>query len=168
MGITTKRTVIEPLKRDDFKVLLEMYFEPESNKYIHPLKDKNQDFYLQFLEKKMEANNKVVGFWIVKSKDTLEVIGTLNLNEFERLSITHVGCHLKRKFWNQGYGTELFSRIIQFGFEEMKLKEIYAIVDVQHIISERLLVKLGFLEDRIEKVGNEELRILKLKREINR
>ncbi len=144
MPLTSERTTIEKLKSEHFDALIEMYLEPDSNKFVTPLKNRDKDFFLNFLEKKMSANEKEIGFWTVKERSTDQIIGTVNLNLFERLNLVHVGCHLKRDYWNLGFGKELFSRMIHYGIEERELSEIHGIIEMENQVSKRLLLGLGF------------------------
>ena len=162
MDFKTERTIIKPLSTNDFESLLEMYFEPGTNDYIAPLKDKTESFYRAFLEKKVLSNVEQISFWTVRDRVSSQIMGTMNLNLFEPLNIIHVGAHLKKDFWNQGYGKELFIRILRYGFEERKLPFIHAIVEVNHKVSKRLLTRLGFKLNRFAEVNGETLEIMRI------
>ena len=41
LTLQTERTILTPLKEEDFKDIVQMYLEPDSNKFIPPLQDKN-------------------------------------------------------------------------------------------------------------------------------
>tara|TARA_B110000977_G_scaffold92497_1_gene122535 strand:+ start:1332 stop:1484 length:153 start_codon:yes stop_codon:yes gene_type:complete len=49
--ISTSRTQIRSLKENDFEPLTSIYLEPESNKYVTPLRNNNKDFFSDFLKK---------------------------------------------------------------------------------------------------------------------
>ena len=55
--------------------------------------------------------------------------------------MTHVGCHLKRDFWNKGFATELLTELLNYAFTERKLSEVYGIVDEENLVSKKLLKK---------------------------
>ncbi len=148
--ITTNRTYSRPLKQEDFNTLIEMYLEPDSNKYVAPLKNKPRELFKSFLQKKIEQNHHELGFWVALEKESNKLLGTVNLNLFEPLSIYHVGCHLIKDYWNQGYATELLEAVIHYGFHEKKLKEIHGIVEKENLASKKLLKKLGFNYDSTE------------------
>lgn len=160
--LTTKRTNIRPLRNEDFQSLLKMYLEPDSNKFVAPFRDKSKEFYEAFLEKKIEQNNKEIGFWVVLEKDSKNILGTVNLNFFEAFSIYHVGCHLVKSSWNQGFATELLEAVIKYGIKERKLDAIHGIVEKENLISKKLMKKLGFHRDRIEILEDVELEVFKL------
>lgn len=153
MTLYTERTTITPLIESDIPEILEMYLEPDSFKYINPHKDKTKEYYQVFLQGKIAANKKVLGFWSVRLHATNEFLGTVNLNQFQDLEITHVGCHLKSVAWNKGFATELMKELIKYGFEVRKLKAIHGIVEEGNIISAKLMKRLGFdfLEELIDK-----------------
>ncbi len=50
---------------------------------------------------------------------------------------------LNRKSWNKGYATEIARRIIEYGFEELNLPEVFATVDDVHSASINVLKKAG-------------------------
>lgn len=141
---STSRTVITPLNEDHFEQILEMYHEPDSSKFIPPLRDKTDDYYRKFLLKKVETNKTEIGFWSVLTADTNELIGTINLNKFKDTNITHAGCHLSRKFWGQGYAGELIQWILNTGFNERGLEYIHGICNLDHMVSRKLLESSGF------------------------
>ena len=46
--ISTSRTQIRPLKENDFELLISMYLEPKSNKYIAPLRNKSPTLSVKY------------------------------------------------------------------------------------------------------------------------
>jgi len=60
--ISTQRTVVKQLSEKDIPAILEMYAEPESNKYIAPLIAKSKEEFIVILKNKINANQKEVGF----------------------------------------------------------------------------------------------------------
>jgi RimJ/RimL family protein N-acetyltransferase len=50
---------------------------------------------------------------------------------------------LDPKFWGKGYATEMARKVVQYGFEELNLPQIYATVDDEHAVSIRVLEKAG-------------------------
>jgi [ribosomal protein S5]-alanine N-acetyltransferase len=57
---------------------------------------------------------------------------------------------LNRHSWGKGYATEIARRIIQYGFEELNLPEVFATVDTDHRRSIRVLEKAGMQHERDE------------------
>jgi ribosomal-protein-alanine N-acetyltransferase len=55
-----------------------------------------------------------------------------------------VGYLLSAEYHGQGIITETLQRVIQFGFEEMGLNSIEAVIDPENIASEKVLLKTHF------------------------
>jgi RimJ/RimL family protein N-acetyltransferase len=50
---------------------------------------------------------------------------------------------LKRDAWGSGYATEIAGRIIEYGFKDLNLPEVFATVDDEHSASINVLKKAG-------------------------
>ena len=61
----------------------------------------------------------------------------------ERESEGDLGYILAREAWGQGYASEVAAALVQAGFEQLKLKRIFAICDVNNYGSIRVLEKAG-------------------------
>lgn len=142
--IKTERCIIRPLEEKDFDVLIDMYQEPDSNKYVGPLRDKTIDFYRSFLENKKFLNNEELGFFSVSTKDSKEIIGTVNVNVFMLLKLPQVGIHLRRKYWRQGYASELMAALLDYAKTEKNWDTIYGIFDTDNQASKSLMKKFDF------------------------
>lgn len=57
---------------------------------------------------------------------------------------------LRSEAWGKGYATEIARKIIEYGFEELKLLEVFATVDDEHRASIRVLEKSGMKFERFE------------------
>jgi ribosomal-protein-alanine N-acetyltransferase len=66
-----------------------------------------------------------------------------------------IGYVLKENEWGKGFATEIACRLIEFGFEELNLPEIFATVDDDNFPSIRVLKKAGmsFLEFDYDEQG---------------
>jgi RimJ/RimL family protein N-acetyltransferase len=145
LTLQTERTILTPLKEEDFKDIVQMYLEPDSNKFIPPLQDKNAADYQAFLQKKITKNNHPQGhgLWTIRRKGSNEFIGTTNLNILELLQLTHLGAHLVRSAWGKGYATEVLSTLRDYALQILKLTEIHALLDEQNHASKNILAKIG-------------------------
>lgn len=143
MKIDTLRTIATPIQKEDFSDIIGMYFEPGSSKFIKPLLNKTLDEYNSFLENRLKQSEESVCFWTVRSPDSNELMGTINLNYLDAIKGYHIGCHLRKKYWGMGYATELLMELLKFGLETRNLKEIYGIVEKGHHVSKKMLLKIG-------------------------
>jgi ribosomal-protein-alanine N-acetyltransferase len=53
---------------------------------------------------------------------------------------------LKKEIWNKGYATEGAKRCVQYGFEELKLGEIYSFTALPNLPSARVMQKIGMTQ----------------------
>lgn len=142
--ILTERTRIVPFVREHIPVILEMLKEPDSNKYIAPMLDRTDEFYLEKLESNVPENEARLQFFSVFTQDSNKFLGTMNLNKFKPTGHDQIGLHLCRDFWNNGYGTECAKAILEFAKNERKMKEIFWVFEPEHDVSKKLALKLGF------------------------
>lgn len=61
-----------------------------------------------------------------------------------------IGYILKKDFWGKGFATEIASRLIEFGFKELKLPEIFATIDEDNLNSVKVAEKCGMSFSRFE------------------
>lgn len=145
--LNTERTILSPIEENDFLEIIQMYLEPDSNTFVPPLQNKSKKEYQTLLQKKVQQNNQPLGHgvWVIRTKDTQEFIGTVNLNIQSILKITHLGAHLKRAVWGKGYATEVLQVLKDFALQILKLPKIYALVDERHHASKSMLTKIGMV-----------------------
>jgi len=61
------------------------------------------------------------------------------------MNCAFVGYHIGKEYWGKGYGALALRKLVKFGFEIMKLKKIKAFIFEDNIVSEKLLIKCGFI-----------------------
>lgn len=88
--------------------------------------------------------------WGIARKETNTVIGTCGYYGFHRWhGRGSIGFELARPYWRQGIMTEALEAIIGFGFREVGLNRIQAVVIPGNEGSEKLLEKLGFRSEGV-------------------
>ncbi len=87
--------------------------------------------------------------WGIALKGEKEIIGTIGFNHFTKGHRATIGYDLRRKHWNKGYITEVLKAVIDFGFHTLEINRIEAEVMQGNIVSEKVLVKLGFIREGI-------------------
>ncbi|MFB1040964.1 MAG: GNAT family N-acetyltransferase, partial [Polaribacter sp.] len=90
------------------------------------------------------ANNTGV-FWVLESKDTAELIGTVGLRNFEiEEDYAEIGYDMHPDFQENGYMSEAFKAILNFAAKQMDLKFIEAFTHKENNASVALLEKFNF------------------------
>lgn len=83
--------------------------------------------------------------WGITLKGEERVIGSCSFHHFASdFRRAETGYELNRAFWGKGTMTEAMSAILTYGFNELELHRIEAIIDIANERSRRLLLKLGF------------------------
>jgi len=73
------------------------------------------------------------------------------LNHIRGESIIQIGFTLAKSAWGKGFGTEMASAVLRYGFVDLKLPRIAGTTSLQNHASQRVLLKIG-LERRGERV----------------
>lgn len=88
--------------------------------------------------------------WGIQLKNENSLIGTVG---FHAVSSKHrraeIGYEMNPTYWGQGLATEAIGKAVEYGFNEMKLNRIGAIVFLDNRNSNELLLKLGFKNEGI-------------------
>lgn len=91
------------------------------------------------------------GFFAVERKDNNQFIGFTGLYHprFESYftPCVEIGWRLSKANWNQGFATEAARACLQFGFDTLKLSEIYSFTSVNNIRSKNVMEKIGMVRD---------------------
>ena len=86
--------------------------------------------------------------WGITSKEEGYIIGSCGFYGFHtRYKRASIGYELARNYWRHGIMTEALSAVINFGFDEMELNRIEAVVMPENASSIKMLDKLGFRKE---------------------
>jgi RimJ/RimL family protein N-acetyltransferase len=82
--------------------------------------------------------------WAVFAKDDGRYVGNASVRPRpERRTDWEIGYYLKTAEWGKGFASEIAVGLVEYGFETLGLKEVYATVDVENLASRRVLEKAG-------------------------
>ncbi len=89
--------------------------------------------------------NYSIQYWPIFSLKDNELIGCCGLRPHGTdLSELELGVHLLPEYWKQGYGTEACTAVIDYAFNILKVKQLFAGHNPKNEASQALLLKLGF------------------------
>jgi ribosomal-protein-alanine N-acetyltransferase len=96
--------------------------------------------------------------WIIREKQTNTFIGLISISKHHDQIHYEVSYELDPTFWGKGYGTEVVTAVIDYGFDALGLEEIYAETQKKNVASKKLLEKIGMkVVSEIERYGEEQL-----------
>jgi ribosomal-protein-alanine N-acetyltransferase len=147
--LETERLILREIISTDQQGLFEIDSDPEVNIYLgrNPVKTIDQTIeIIAFIRKQYIDNG--IGRWAMIEKKTNKFIGWTGLKLVKELTNNHVeyydlGYRLNRNYWGQGLATEAAKGCLNYGFTELKLKEIYAMADSNNSASRHVLEKTG-------------------------
>lgn len=145
----TDRLILREIVPEDEEGLFQLDSDPEVHRFLgnRPVKNIEQTReIIQFIRKQYIDNG--IGRWAIIEKDTNNFVGWTGLKLVTEITNNHVnyydlGYRLIKSHWGKGYATETANASLQFAFEELKLKEIFAITDIRNINSKNVLEKAG-------------------------
>jgi len=144
--LTTSRLFLRNIGSEDAEALFAIRSDEETMKYF------GQELYESLADsitviKLMEERyvRKEALRWCITLKGNDRLIGTCTLFHFdEGFHCAETGYELNRALWGKGIMTEAMSAILTFGFSELGLHRIEAVIDIENVRSKNLLLRLGF------------------------
>lgn len=144
--LTTPRFLLRELNVTDASMIHTLRSDKETNAMIGRKNSNGIDDALLFIDKikKGIGQNECI-YWVISFKNSPDLIGTAGLWNFDQSAGTaEIGYEILPHLRGRGIMSEILPRLLQFGFEEMKLKWIAAYSPEQNDPSIRLLKKCGF------------------------
>lgn len=167
MLLETERLRLRDWTVEDAEQAFTIYGDPEVARFLGttgqpmPSVDKLRENLGKRIEK---TQGQDMGFWALELKDTGELIGGALLQLLPDESDVEVGYHLGKRHWGQGYATEIASRLVRYGFEEVGLKRIVGVTYPQNKASMRVLEKSGLSHRGQSKYGEVDVELFVVER----
>ncbi len=149
--IETPRLKLRQPRADDVKSLLRMMQDKAVLRYfgIEAFKSEQESLAQVAWYNRCFAESKGI-WWIISEKDVGAYIGDVGFFKYEkRHARAELGYKLSPAFWRRGIATEALTQVVTYGFAEMGLNRIEALVDPRNTASLRVLEKLHFGTDGI-------------------
>ncbi|MBC7814665.1 MAG: GNAT family N-acetyltransferase [Burkholderiales bacterium] len=108
----------------------------------HPYPEGGASSWINSAHEAEREGEKDFSFVITRKADG-EYIGSMGIHLDHENQRAEIGYWLGKPYWGQGYATEAAVRLLQFGFEELRLNRIYARCFSENIGSERVMQKIG-------------------------
>jgi ribosomal-protein-alanine N-acetyltransferase len=142
--IETARLSLRSFTPDDLDDLFLVFGDTEVMRYISGGKPRSREDTETGMLRTIEGwKKRGFGFWAVTQKERERVIGYCGLVPLEDASEIEVAYGLAKSEWGKGFASEAAHASLRFGFEELKIERIVAVVHPENISSKRVLEKLG-------------------------
>ncbi len=144
--LTTRRLTLRQLRMEDAEALFAILSDPQVTEYYghepHQTLEDTRKLIAQ-VQERYERREAIR--WGITFKGEEKLLGSCGFHHFgagHRRAET--GYELDRAFWRQGIMQEAMSAVLTYGFTELDLHRVEAIIDINNAGSKGLLLKLGF------------------------
>lgn len=142
----TERLIARPWQIEDAEAALSLYGDPEVVRYLGSMKPMVDVTEVRaYLEKVLNryGPDPTYGMWALVEKDSGEIVGSTLLKPLPEHEEIEVGWHLARRHWGKGYATESAKGALDYGFNDLGLDTIYAVVFAENERSLNVARRLG-------------------------
>jgi|SRR3970282_784403 len=148
-NLETERLLLRRVNDNDANEIFALRSNPETMKYIpRPLVKSIDDAleHIAMIDAKIESNEGIN--WAITYKDNPKLIGIIGHYRIKPENYrAEIGYMLLPEYHGKGIVSEAVKEAINYGFNEMKLHSIEAIIDPENFGSERVLQKCGFVKE---------------------
>lgn len=139
--IETERLRLRPITREDRDALIEIYRDPDVAQFMTPFGPDNADERLLAYEQGWRERR--YGVMAIIDRATGVLLGRSGLHYWPQFDETEVGWLLRRDAWGRGYAAEAARACLAWGFRELGLREITAMIDPRNARSVAVAERLG-------------------------
>lgn len=149
--LETERLLMREMRHEDAEALFYMDSNPNVHLYLWQKPYTSIDdvhSYIEMVRKQYKKNN--IGRFSTIIKDTNELIGWTGIKYIDdhvengNTNFYDYGYRLNEKHWNKGYATEASKAWLNYGFNQMNIKEMNAYTHAENGASNHVLQKVGF------------------------
>jgi ribosomal-protein-alanine N-acetyltransferase len=148
-NLETERLFLRRLNENDANEVFALRSNPEIMKYIpRPLAKTKEDAlaHITLINEKIEDNTGINWGITIKGNDKIiGIIGHYRIQpENHRAEIGYMSLP---EYYGKGFITEAIKVVVEYGFEQMNLHSIEAVIDPENKPSERVLQKNVFVKE---------------------
>ena len=157
--LETKRLIIKPSSLENVETVYPLVSDPEVMRYVGKGAKTPEETVEGIKNHILHFQKHGFGFGDVYEKATGTFIGNAGLVYLEMDDTQpeiEVGYRLHKAYWNKGYGTELTKALIDWGFKNIPVKKLVAVLRSENEKSRRVLEKAGMrYVGRVHSYNNE-------------
>ncbi|RFB13565.1 N-acetyltransferase [Bacillus sp. HNG] len=149
--LETERLRIREIVHSDAQGIFDCFSNHDVTRYYgqDPITElKQAEQFVEFFEKSYIEKRGIR--WGIELKEREGLIGTIGFNAWSpKHKRAEIGYELHPQYWRKGYISEAASEVIRYGFNELGLTRIGAVVFLENEASNDLLKKLGFEKEGV-------------------
>lgn len=143
--LETPRLIIRKVSLSDAKQLKLVLGDPEVMRYSlkGALDESGIAEYINKILLHYEKHS--YGLWVVIFKETEQIIGLAGLiyQLVDDVPFVELGYRFARKYWRQGFATEVAKAIKEYAFNTLGIVQLISIIEPQNIASSKVAARVG-------------------------
>jgi RimJ/RimL family protein N-acetyltransferase len=147
VALRTARLLLRPWRDEDIAAFAEMSADPVVMEYLLPLSDRGLSVEAWAARKRAHWDEQGFGQWVLELRGESSFIGVVGLEtvsyEAHFTPAVEVAWRLARPYWGHGYATEAARTSLDYGFDQVGLREIVAVTVPANQRSRRVMERLG-------------------------
>jgi RimJ/RimL family protein N-acetyltransferase len=140
--IESERLLLRRFSIEDLDDFAALHADPEVTQFVRPLDREEAEERLRRDEHEWEQRGH--GLLAVTDKESGRFLGRTGLKHWPQFEETEVGWILRRDAWGCGYATEAARACVEWGFAELDLPYVTAMISPGNARSIRVAERLGF------------------------
>jgi len=164
--IETERLLLRPFQLEDLEALAAINGDPQVMRYIGNGLPATREQTAESLNFIIE-HEKQYGFsmWAAWYKQTNSLIGLCGLIHLDGTAEVEVGYRLALDHWGKGLASEGARASLRYGFQELGLDRIVAVVQPGNVASRHVIEKIGLKYEKDASYYNADVRYYGIGRE---
>ena len=147
--LESERLIFRAIRDTDINEIFALRSNPQLMQYIpRPLITSLDEAraHLKMIQDKIDSNEGIN--WAMTEKGNDKLISLIGFYKIENENFrSEIGYMLLPEYQNKGYITEAIKTLLNFGFNQMGLHSVEAVIDPRNIASEKALLKNGFVKE---------------------
>jgi ribosomal-protein-alanine N-acetyltransferase len=148
-NLETDRLVLRKVAKTDVPQIMKLRGDEQTMKYIpRPLVTTAEEAlaHVVMINDKIENNEGIN--WAITVKGNDELIGIIGHYRLQPENYRcEIGYMILPEYWGKGIVTEAIKVVLEYGFEDLLMHSIEAVIDPRNLASERVLLKNGFVKE---------------------
>ena len=147
VALRTARLLLRQWSDEDVAAFAAMSADPTVTQYLLPLSERGLSAETWVAGKRAHWVEHGFGQWVVELPGATSFLGVVGLETVSYQAhftpAVEVAWRLARPFWDRGYATESARAAVDYGFDELGLREIVALTVPANQRSRRVMERLG-------------------------
>jgi len=148
-NLETERLLLRRVAETDVPEIKALRGNPETMKFIpRPLVTTDDEAleHFKMIDEKIENNTGIN--WAITIKGNSKLIGIIGHYRIQPENHRcEIGYMILPEYNGQGITTEAIKAVLEYGFEDLNMHSIEAVIDPDNVASERVLQKNGFVKE---------------------